>query len=155
MNNKNNMASRTKKSTTNQGPRLKGASTKGKVAGVPMKPKIAAKIKNSQGIGGGLNQSKGGAKYVTKAKGTGATGIRQSGTGAKKPSATKVGVNKLNKSPMKAQPKSPKNNQVQPKNNFTLHNTVTKGDVSRIRKAHNLATPPMVGGGFKGFIGSK
>lgn len=137
------------RSTTNQGARLGAASTRGKVSRNPVKPALAAKIKNSQGLGGGLKQSRGGAKFVTKQKP--GIGLRQSGTTANKPAATRVGVNKLNKKPMKAQPKYPKNNS----NKLVLHNSVTKGDVSRARKAHNLATPSLKGGGFKGFIGGK
>ena len=144
------MASRANKSTQNQGPRL-GAAKTSKAYGNPMKPKLAAKIKNSQGRGGGIKQGKGGAKFVTSAKP--GKGIKQAGTGARKPAATKVRVNKLNKAPIGAQPKGPKNLPKQPKNNFTLHNSVTKGDLARIRSAHNLATPAKVGGSFKKFIG--
>jgi hypothetical protein len=137
------------RSTTNQGPRLGKASTKGKVAKNPVKPSLAAKIKNSQGFGGGIRQGKGGAKFVSSAKP--GRGIKQSGTGARKPAATKVGVNKLNKAPIKAQPKYPKNKS----NNLVLHNKVSGGDLARTQKAGNFAAPKLSGGGFKSFIGGK
>lgn len=146
------MASKTNKSTANQGPQLGKASTRGKVSKNPMKPKLAAKIKNSQGLGGGIRQGKGGAKYVTKAKGQGATGLNQK---YKFPGTKKVsgGPGKTNLKRIAAQPKSPKNNSIQPKNNFTLHNNVGAGDVARLRKASSFPPVKMGGGGFASFIG--
>lgn len=127
-----------------------GASKTGKPAANPMKPALAAKLKLSQGTGGGLKQGKGGANFVSKAKAKGPTGIKQTSTTAKKPAATRKGVNKLQKAPISAQPKGPKNNAPQAQ----LHNTVTKQDVARLRKANSLAMPPMTGGKFKNFIGA-
>lgn len=120
-----------------------------KTSGNPTTPRLSARVKNAQGLGGGIRQGKGGAKFVSSARP--GTGLRQTGTTAKKPAATRVGVNKLNKKPISAQPKSPKN--VAPAKQ--LRNSVTKGDVSRLRKAGNLATPSKVGGGFKSFLGGK
>jgi len=143
------MSSKTNKSTQNQGPKLGNASTRGKVSKNPMKPKLAAKIKNSQGIGGGLQQGKGGAKYVTSARP--GRGINQSyGTASKRVSG---GKGKTNLRPTKAQPKGPKNNSIQPKNNFSGHNTVTSGDVARIQKASSMPSVKVGGGNFRSLIG--
>lgn len=147
------MASKTNKSTQNQGPRLGPAKKKGKVSGNRMgKPALPARVKNSQGIGGGLRQGKGGAKYVSKAKGKGATGLNQKyafpGVNKVKGPSAKTNLRRIG-----AQPKSPKNNSIQPKNNFTLHNSVGAGDVARLRKAASFPPVKMSGGNFGGFIG--
>lgn len=146
------MASRTNKSTQNQGPRLAPAKKKGKVAKNPMKPQIAARIKNSQGLGGGVKQGRGGAKYITSAAQRGTkVGVNQKygfpGTKKVKGPSAKTNLPRI-----KAQPKSPKNLPKQPKNNFTLHNNVGPGDVARLRKASQMAPVKMGGGNFGGFI---
>lgn len=149
------MASKTNMSTSNQGPRLRPAKTKGKVSKNPMKPKLAARVKNSQGLGGGLKQRFQPGKVVGSASGRGGkTGVNQKYgfPGTKK---VKGGPGKTNLRPMKAQPKSPKNNSIQPKNNFTLHNNVRPGDVTRLRKASAFPPVKMGGGGFRSFIGGK
>jgi hypothetical protein len=122
-----------------------------KTAGNPMKPKLAANIKNRQGLGGGVKQSRGGAKYVTAARP--GKGINQKyGTAANRVSGAK---GKTNLKPVKAQPRYPKNNPKQPKNNLTLHNNVGPADVSRLRKASQFPAVKMGGGGFKSYIGGK
>jgi hypothetical protein len=151
------MASKTNMSTRNQGPRLGGASTRGKVSKNPVTPKIGARIKNSQGIGGGIKQAwkkaSGGSKIVTSAKGRGGKkGLVQKIGFASTKRVTGKRATKLNLSPMKAQPKSPKNLGAQPKNNFTKHNMVASGDVARMRKASQMPPVKMGGGGFKSFI---
>jgi hypothetical protein len=112
----------------------------------------AAKVKRAQSGGKGLTQARGGgSKHVESNPRGGKKGLKQNVTTAKKPAATTKKVNKLNKAPISAQPKSPKNL----KNNLILRNSVSKGDLARLRKANNLATPSLGGGGFKSFIGSK
>ena len=152
-----NMPSYKKLSTTKQGARGLASPRGGKVSENPTKPKIAAKIKNSQGIGGGLKQRgvKSASKTVTSAKRLGTkVGLTQNGTTGRKPTPSKVGLSKMNlpKNTVN-QPVSPRNMPKQPKNNFTLHNSVQKSDVARMRKAHNMGVPAMNGGSFAKFIG--
>lgn len=113
------------------------------------KPKLPAKIRNVQTGGKGLAQQK--KNPVAKAAKPAVVGKGPKQT--KNPSAkiaapARKGTNGLNKAPIKAQPKKPGFK----KNALNLHNSVTSGDVSRMRKAHNLAMPKMGSGGFKSFI---
>jgi len=150
------MASKKNMSSANQGPRLRPAKTKGKVSGNRMgKPALAANLKNSQGTGGGLKQGFQPGKRVTTNPRGSKRGLNQ-GESIASASNRKVGPKaKTNLSPMKAQPKYPKNNRPQPKNNLTGHNSVGPSDVNRIRQASKF--PPVSTGGssFGGFIGAK
>lgn len=143
---------RSNKSTRNQGPKLRGANT-GKTFGNPMKPALAANVKNAQGAGRGLQQGKGGAKYVTNAAQRGTrTGVAQSSSLGTK-SGARVGNysrDSQNKAPIAAQPRYPKGT----KNTLVLQNKVSKGDVARLHPLRDVAKA-MTGGGFKSFIGGK
>lgn len=123
----------------------------GKIKGNSGKGNPAANTRNAQSGGKGIAQGFGAGNRVTSAKPKKATGLKQAGTGANTPPAAKRGINKLNKAPISAQPKKPKTK----KNNLVLRNSVTKADVARLRKAHQLDSPSAVGGSFKGFIGGK
>src|SRR5258708_12405608 len=134
---------------------LPGAKTS-KTPGNPTKPKLKANIKNSQGIMGGVKQGRAGAKYVTSNARGGSTGLKQNTV---KPNLVQTrGQNNLNKAPIKPQPKIPKNKPIQPKNNMTLHNKVTKSDVRRTEGASQKTVAPKAISGkgantFKNFIG--
>jgi hypothetical protein len=143
-------------SKTNQGARLGTGSKSGKTTANPIKPKLAAKVKNSQGVGGGVKQKfKGSAKglnIVTSAKGRGSkTGVKQSlSLGSKR--VIEKRATKLNLKSIKAQPKYEKKNAIQPHNNFMKYNVVAKGDVARMRKASQMPVPSLTGGSFGKFI---
>lgn len=137
----------------NQGVRLGTAKTKGKVSANPSKPALAAKIKLSQGTGGGLTQSTNKAGNVVRNNSRGSqVGLTQNSnnSAAKVAKPAKKGVNKLNKAPISAQPKGPK--KVGPAK--ILRNSVTTGSIARLRKANNFHTPTGVGKGFGSFIGA-
>jgi hypothetical protein len=142
------------RSTTNQGARL-GGKAGGKVTANAVAANAgAANVKRAQSGGKGLAQARGaGSKHVESNSRGGKVGLKQNATGAKKPAATAKKPNKLNKAPISAQPKSPKNL----KNKLNLRNSVSRGDVARLRKASNLSLPAGAlatkGGGFGSFLG--
>lgn len=154
------------RSTTNQGARLqigskpkgstKGIVSKGKNPSNPRKPVLAARIKNSQGIGGGLainNVTGKASKRAQSAKGRGPQrGVAQGQSIASAAKRLTGKTGKTNLAPVK-QPQKPTNLPKQPRNNFALHNSVSQADVTRLRKASSMPVPSAGGGGFKNFIG--
>lgn len=115
----------------------------------PAQPKLAARVKNSQGKGGGIKQAKGGAKFVSGGKTGG--GLKQNSTGAR-PGYGQAKGNKLNKKPVMGVA------QKTPGKATAGHNSVTRGDVARLHKAAGVSLAPGAvagSGSFKKFIGGK
>lgn len=142
------------RSTTNQGARLSGKAGGKVTANAVAANAGVANIKRAQSGGKGLAQARGGgSKHVESNPRGGKVGLKQSTTTAKKPAATAKKPNKLNKAPISAQPKGPKNL----KNNLNLSNKVSRADVARLRKANSLALPASAisvkNGGFGSFLG--
>lgn len=108
---------------------------------------VKANIRNAQNGGKGIaGAAKGGANYKNS-QGKGG-GLTQKGVAAKIAKPAARGTNKLNKAPIVAKPKT-----VAPAKQ--ARNSVTKGDVSRMRAAQGHAMPKLGSGGFKNFIGGK
>lgn len=109
--------------------------------------KVKANLRNAQNGGKGLaGAAKGGANYKNS-QGKGG-GLTQKGVAAKIAKPAARGTNGLNKAPMvKKTPTAKPLKQA--------HNSVSKGDVSRVRAAQQHAMPKLGGGGFKNFIGGK